>query len=114
MSGVRHEAVRQAKIPNREGLHLRPVMRFIDLAARFRSAIRVTNITRDEETVDGKSAMQMVLLEATQGSILRIEAMGDDAQEAVDALAALVGAGFGMEAPSSSERAEGLAAEEGS
>jgi len=38
-----------------------------------------------------------MLLEAAQGCVLRIDACGSDAQEAVDALAALVSAGFHME-----------------
>ncbi len=88
------EASREVKIRNSEGLHARPVMRFVDLACTFASDIRVTNVTRGSEAADGKSAMQMMLLEATQGSVLRIEAKGPDACEAVDALAALVDAHF--------------------
>ena len=74
-------------------------MRFVDLATQFRADVVVINITRGDERVDGKSAMQMMLLEATQGCVLRIQAIGDDAQEAVDALATLVEASFNMEAP---------------
>jgi len=69
-------------------------MRFVDLATKYRSKITVCNVTRGGERVDGKSAMQMMLLEATQGCVLRIDAAGDDAEEAVKALAALVEAGF--------------------
>lgn len=74
-------------------------MRFVDLANQFRADVVVINITRGDERVDGKSAMQMMLLEATQGCVLRIRATGDDAQAAVDALAALVEASFNMEEP---------------
>ena len=73
-------------------------MRFVDLASTFQSTISVRNLSRNEETVDGKSAMQMMLLEARQGSVLRIEARGADAREAADALAALVQAGFATDA----------------
>ena len=52
------------------------------------------NVTRSGEKVDGKSAMQMMLLEATQGCVLRIEASGTDAAAMVEALAALVESGF--------------------
>jgi phosphotransferase system HPr (HPr) family protein len=69
-------------------------MRFVDLASRFEAAVTVRNVSGADETVDGKSAMHMMLLEATRGSVLRIEARGADAQEAVEALAALVGSGF--------------------
>ncbi len=103
MSGAPTEAVREATVPNLEGLHARPVMRFVDLASRYESKISATNISRNSDKVDGKSAMQMMLLEATEGSVLRIEAQGKDAQEAVDALAALVRAGFNTEPPQDSE-----------
>ena len=72
-------------------------MRFVDLASKFRSAVLVANVSRNDERVDGKSAMQMMLLEATQGCVLRIEARGEDAQEAAEALAELVRAGFGSQ-----------------
>ncbi len=88
------KAFREVEIPNAEGLHSRPVMSFVDLASKFSSTIVVQNITRNGERVDGKSAMQMMLLEGRQGCVLGIEAIGADAQEAADALARLVEAGF--------------------
>ena len=90
MSDAPNEAVREVAIPNKEGLHARPVMRFVDLASKFKSAISVANVTRNQETVDGKSAMQMMLLEATKGCVLKITTCGEDATEAVDALAFIV------------------------
>lgn len=81
-------------MPNEQGLHLRPVTAFVDLASRYESTVSVKNITRETEEVNGKSAMEMVLLEATRGSVLRIAARGVDARETVAALAALVKAGF--------------------
>ena len=98
LSDARTEASRDATVANREGLHARPVMRFVDLASKYQSSVTVTNISRRGETVDGKSAMQMMLLEATQGCVLRIRACGEDAQETVDALAALVSSGFDVSA----------------
>lgn len=99
-------AARDARIENREGLHARPVMRFVDLAQRFRAKVTVANVTRRAEQVDGKSAMQMMLLEATQGNILRIEAAGDDAAAAVDALARLVKSGFAADGPGAGNPSE--------
>ena len=91
---------REVTVPNREGMHARPVMRFVDLASQFRSDVVVTNLSsgRDEE-VDGKSAMHMMLLEATQGSVLSIRATGEDAESAVTALVQLVSDAFGMPQP---------------
>jgi len=95
-SGV---AVRDVAVAIREGLHARPVMRFVDHASRFQSRITVQNVTRKGDIVDGKSAMHMMLLEATVGNVLRISASGPDAESAVDALVALVESGFDLEGP---------------
>jgi phosphotransferase system HPr (HPr) family protein len=70
-------------------------MKFVDVAKRFVSDVSVCNVSKGTETVDGKSAMEMMLLEATQGSVLRIIARGADAEQAADALAALVRDSFG-------------------
>ena len=81
-------------VPNPLGLHARAAARFVQAAARFTSQIRVT---RGGQTVDGKSLMGVLLLAAARGSRLDIEADGADAAAAVEALAALVEAGFGEE-----------------
>ena len=78
-------------------------MGFVDLASTFRAEIRVNNVTRSGDVVDGKSAMQMMLLEATKGNVLRIAACGEDAQEAADQLAALVESGFDPNLPAASD-----------
>jgi phosphocarrier protein len=103
LSGAKSKAVREAKVANEQGLHARPVMRFVDLASKYQSKITVANVSRRGEKLDGKSAMQMMLLEATQGNTLRIEAEGADAPDAVDALAAFVEAGCPSDAPTTPE-----------
>ncbi len=74
-------------IKNAEGLHMRPAMQFVDIASKFDCDIIVSN---DQNTVDGKSIMQMSMLAATYGTKLKIKAEGADAQGAVDALRGLV------------------------
>lgn len=74
-------------IRNKLGLHARPAMAFVDVASRYACDIRVS---KAKECVDGKSIMQMLLLAATQGTQLTIEANGADAREACKALEALV------------------------
>ena len=69
-------------------------MGFVDLASTFRAEIRVNNVTRNGDVVDGKSAMHMMLLEATKGNVLRIAACGEDAEQAASRLAELVESGF--------------------
>ncbi len=95
--------MREVAVANLEGLHARPVMQFVDLASRFRSAVTVTNVSRTHESVDGKSAMHMMLLEATKGCVLRIQTYGDDAEVAADALATLVQEGFKANTPPPSD-----------
>ncbi len=75
------------EIKNADGLHMRPAMQFVDAASRFDSDITVSN---GENTVDGKSIMQMSMLAATYGTKLMIKAEGADAEEAIKALQELV------------------------
>ncbi len=88
---------REVVICNRLGLHARPAMQFVDLANKFTSNITVHKGGDEPVDADGKSVMQMIILAATEGTPLRIEAEGEDAQQAVDELAELVEAGFGEE-----------------
>jgi phosphocarrier protein len=83
---------RSAPIVNRLGLHARPAAEFVKIANRFTAHIVVS---KDDLEVNGKSIMGMMMLAAECGSALLIRADGDDAQEAVDALLALVARGFG-------------------
>jgi len=83
---------RSAPIVNRLGLHARPAAEFVKIANRFKAHIVVK---KDELEVNGKSIMGMMMLAAECGSALLIRADGDDAEQAVDALLALVAAGFG-------------------
>jgi len=87
----------RVKIVNRLGLHARPAMAFVDLAASFLSDVKVRRIDVPEEWVDGKSIMQMMLLAATQHTELEIQADGPDALRACEAMKKLVETGFGEE-----------------
>jgi len=75
------------EIKNADGLHMRPAMQFVDVANQFECDITVSN---NENSVDGKSIMQMSMLAATYGTKLKIKAEGADAQQALDALQELV------------------------
>lgn len=81
-------------VVNEHGLHARPAMMFVDLANQFASEIRVVKGEPDSAVVDGKSIMQMMTLAATQGTLLRLEAEGDDADRALERLSELFRAGF--------------------
>ena len=86
---------RAVTVRNRLGLHARAAARFVHAANGFRS--RVT-LSRDGRTMDGKSILGMLLLAASEGTELELSAEGDDAEEALTALAQLVESGLGDEA----------------
>jgi phosphocarrier protein HPr len=83
---------RTVTVVNMLGMHARAAAKFVHVANRFVSRIRVARHGRE---MDGKSIMGLLLLAAARGSSLTISADGSDAVEAVEALAALVSEGFG-------------------
>ena len=85
---------RTVVVSNALGLHARAAARFVHLATKFTSQIRVG---RDSKVMDGKSIMGILLLAAARGTTLTISADGPDEAGAVDALIALVESGFGEE-----------------
>lgn len=91
MSNVREV---RATVVNKLGLHARPAMVFVDLASTFDSEIKVR---KDDNEVDGKSIMMMMMLAAAKGSELVITAEGPDADAALAALKKLVDGGFDEE-----------------
>jgi phosphocarrier protein len=82
----------ERKIRNRAGMHARAAVKFVQLAAHFKSEIYVV---KDGARVNGKSIMGLLTLVAAVGLSIVIEAEGPDAEDAVTALAALVEDGFG-------------------
>ena len=90
-------ASKETKICNTLGLHARPAMQFVDAANQFSSQITVYKGGEEPGVADGKSVMQMIILAATEGTPLRIEAEGEDADQAVAKLVALVEGKFGEE-----------------
>ena len=83
----------KVKIANKLGLHARPAMLFVEAATAFASDIAVRRADQDE-TVDGKSIMQMMMLAATKNTEIEIVATGDDAEEAIRQLVDLVKSSF--------------------
>ena len=83
---------RTVTVANRLGLHARAAARFVHLASRFQSQVRVT---RGSQTMDGKSIMGILLLAAAVGTPLTVSADGQDEQAAVDALCGFIESGFG-------------------
>ena len=88
-------ASREIVVSNKLGLHARPAMQFVDVANGFKSNITVKKGGEEPGEADGKSVMQMIILAATEGTPLRIQADGDDAEAAVQKLAQLFADKFG-------------------
>lgn len=78
---------KEITITNKLGLHARPAAQFVKTANRFEAEITVE---KDGEEIDGKSIMGLMMLAAGHGSMLIISTEGAQAQEALDALVALV------------------------
>jgi phosphocarrier protein HPr len=74
-------------MPAAVALHARPAASFVKTAMRFRS--RVT-VSVDGKVADAKSILAVLALGATGGTLLALNAEGEDATEALDALAACV------------------------
>ena len=82
---------RQVVICNRRGLHARAAAKFVTLAERFGASV---DVIKDGQDVSARSIMGLMMLGAGMGSTVELRAEGWDAKEAMDALAALVEAGF--------------------
>jgi phosphocarrier protein HPr len=85
---------RSIVVSNQLGLHARAAAKFVHMATRYESQIRVG---RENRVMDGKSIMGILLLAAARGTTLTISADGPDEAAAVDALCQLVSSGFGEE-----------------
>jgi phosphocarrier protein HPr len=84
--------VRELSICNKKGLHARASAKFVQTVERFDADVRVM---RCGETVGGTSIMGLMMLAATPGASITIEATGRQATEVIEALSALVGSRFG-------------------
>ena len=69
------------------GLHARPAGRLASVAGRFQSEV---TLGRGDEWVSGASVLSILCLAAGQGTILRVRAVGNDAELAVAELGALI------------------------
>ncbi len=79
-------------VKNKLGLHARAAVKFVNMANRFSSAVK---IVKDETEIDGKSILGILTLAATQGTPIMIRVSGKDEEEAMNALVKLVNGNFG-------------------
>jgi phosphocarrier protein len=79
-------------IINKLGLHARAAAKFVTIASSFSSEI---DIAKDDQKVNGKSIMGVMMLAASRGTELLITVNGSDEVEAADSLEKLVADRFG-------------------
>jgi phosphocarrier protein HPr len=84
-------ATREVTIVNRRGLHARAAAKLVTLAERFSASV---DVIKDGQSVSSRSIMGLMMLGAGPGSMVLLSADGFDANEALDAIAALIEAGF--------------------
>jgi phosphocarrier protein len=85
-------AQRDVTISNKRGLHARASAKFVNMAETFNAQI---SVSRGDEAVNATSIMGLMMLGASIDTNLTITAKGQDAEAAIDALAALVTDKFG-------------------
>lgn len=78
-------------IPNRLGLHARAAALFVQAVAGFDAEV---SVTKDDQTVNGKSIMGLMMLAAAQGTSIDVEARGPQADAVIEAIGGLVDAKF--------------------
>ncbi len=86
------EAEATLEIVNELGLHARAATKFVQLTAKFGCDV---DVQKDDQTVNGKSIMGILMLVAAKGSTITVHARGTQAAECVAALKELVKSRFG-------------------
>jgi len=78
-------------ITNTLGIHARPAAQFVKIANTFSCEITVE---KDDDEVDGKSILGLMMLAAGHGSVIRVTTEGEQAEEAMKALGDLIARDF--------------------
>lgn len=78
---------KKVTIINKLGLHARAAVKFVNLANRFTSSVK---IEKSGNKIDGKSILGILTLAAVQGSEITLNISGKDEQAAMEALVALI------------------------
>lgn len=88
-------ASRNVRIVNPAGLHARPCHAIVQTAMAHPCTLRIKGPSAAPQGVNGKSILELMTLEAAQGTELVLEALGDGAEELLDQLEQLIASGFG-------------------
>ncbi|MDG2960659.1 fused PTS fructose transporter subunit IIA/HPr protein [Bisgaard Taxon 10/6] len=80
---------------NEHGLHARPSAVLVNEVKKYNASVAVQNLDRNTQLVSAKSLMKIVALGAVKGHRLRFVATGEEAQQAIDGIGAVIAAGLG-------------------
>ncbi len=83
------------EICNEKGLHARASAKFVKVVSEYDAIVRVT---KDDQTVEGDSILDLLMLGAAKGTSVTIETEGPQADGALKALTALIESRFGEDA----------------
>ena len=82
-------------IENEHGLHARPSAVLVNEVKKYNASVAVQNLDRNSQLVSAKSLMKIVALGVVKGTRLRFVATGDEAQQAIDGIGAVIKSGLG-------------------
>ena len=82
---------RETRIVNRLGLHARAAAQLVRMANEYNSDI---SLIKSNQQANAKTIMEVLMLGAAQGDDLTVEAIGDDEEQAVEAIVQLIDARF--------------------
>ncbi|MDO7265320.1 fused PTS fructose transporter subunit IIA/HPr protein [Haemophilus influenzae] len=82
-------------IKNEQGLHTRPSAILVNEVKKYNASVAVQNLDRNSQLVSAKSLMKIVALGVVKGTRLRFVATGEEAQQAIDGISAVIESGLG-------------------
>ncbi len=85
---------KELTILNKLGIHARPAAQFVRLTSKYKSDVQVE---KDEECVDGKSIMGLMMLAVGCGSSIKVSVEGSDEEQLMLAIEDLINRKFGEE-----------------
>ena len=85
--GSQTTATKTVKIGNAMGLHARPAAQVVHLAGRFSADLKIRRTDGKASEADCRSVLALLMLAACKDTELELSAVGDDAAEAVKAVA---------------------------
>lgn len=83
---------KEVEIINQLGLHARAAAKFVATAGQYSAEV---HLARNNQKINGKSIMGVMMLAASKGTFLTLITEGEDEQKAMDALTDLIEDRFG-------------------